>query len=129
MDVAGLIFEPHPPNFGNQTQWQVQRHYTNSMRQSSIHSAVISDHCARQELYYCVKLNRIFSPATYLAGTIETENCTIEFIGSTIQCISTDKRTEIRQSTIYYAGLLGRWDKRIINQESDVPIIIFSYFL
>ena len=28
---------------------------------------------------------------------------------------------EIRQSTIYYAGLLGRWDKRIVDQESDVP--------
>ena len=24
---------------------------------------------------------------------------------------------KIRQSTIYYAGLLGRWDKRIVNQE------------
>jgi hypothetical protein len=33
---------------------------------------------------------------------------------------------EIRQSTIYYAGLLGRWDKRIIEQESDVPSIIFD---
>ena len=32
---------------------------------------------------------------------------------------------EIRQSTIYYAGLLGRWDKQIIDQESDVPSIIF----
>ena len=29
---------------------------------------------------------------------------------------------EIRQSTIYYAGLLGRWDKQI------VPSIIFLYF-
>ena len=36
---------------------------------------------------------------------------------------------EIRQSTIYYAGLLGRWDKRIVDQESDVPNIIFLYFL
>ena len=34
---------------------------------------------------------------------------------------------EIRQSTIYYAGLLGRWDKRIVDQESDVPSIIFLY--
>ena len=34
---------------------------------------------------------------------------------------------EIRQSAIYYAGLLGRWDKQIIDQESDVPSIIFSY--
>ena len=59
-----------------------------TMRHSCIHSAIMSDHCAWQELYYCVKLNRIFSPATYLAGPIETENCTIEFIGSTIQCIS-----------------------------------------
>ena len=32
---------------------------------------------------------------------------------------------EIHQSTIYYAGLLGRWDKRIVDQESDVPNIIF----
>ena len=34
---------------------------------------------------------------------------------------------EIRQSTIYYDGLLGRWDKRIVDQESDVPSIIFFY--
>ena len=26
---------------------------------------------------------------------------------------------------MYYAGLLGRWDKRIVDQESDVPSIIF----
>ena len=32
---------------------------------------------------------------------------------------------EIRQSTIYYAGLLGRLDKWIVDQESDVPSIIF----
>ena len=29
------------------------------------------------------------------------------------------------QSTIYYTGLPGRWDKRIVDQESDVPSIIF----
>ena len=34
---------------------------------------------------------------------------------------------EIRQSTIYYAGLLGRWDKQIVDQASDVPRIIFFY--
>ena len=34
---------------------------------------------------------------------------------------------KIRQSTIYYAELLGRWDKRIIDQESDVPSIIIFY--
>ena len=34
-----------------------------------------------------------------------------------------------RQSTIYYFGLLGRWDKQIVDQESDVPSIIFLYFL
>ena len=28
---------------------------------------------------------------------------------------------EIRQSTIYYAWSLGRWDKRIVKQASDVP--------
>jgi hypothetical protein len=30
-----------------------------------------------------------------------------------------------RRSTIYYAGLLGRWDKKIVYQESNVPSIIF----
>ena len=34
---------------------------------------------------------------------------------------------EIRQSTIYYAGLLGQWNKWIVDQESDVPSIIFFY--
>ena len=34
---------------------------------------------------------------------------------------------EIRQSTIYYAGLLGRWYKRIVDQESDVQSVTFSY--
>ena len=34
---------------------------------------------------------------------------------------------EIRQSTIYYTGLLGRWDKRIVDQESNAPSIIFFY--
>ena len=41
------------------------------------------------------------------------------------------KRTniEIRQSIIYYAWLLGRWDKWIVDQVSDVPsIIVFSWF-
>ena len=32
---------------------------------------------------------------------------------------------KIRQSTIYYAGLLGHWDKQIVDQEFDVPSIIF----
>ena len=31
---------------------------------------------------------------------------------------------EIRQFTIYYAGSLGRWDKQIVDQASDVPSII-----
>ena len=40
----------------------------------------------------------------------------------------TDRWTsEIRQSTIYYAGLLGRWNKRIVYQVSDVPSIIFFH--
>ena len=38
-----------------------------------------------------------------------------------------DVRLEIRQSTIYYAGLLGRWYKRIVDQASDVPSIIFFH--
>ena len=36
-------------------------------------------------------------------------------------------RPKIRQSTIYYAGLLGRWDKRIVDQKSDVPSIILFF--
>ena len=32
---------------------------------------------------------------------------------------------EIRQSTVYYAGLLGQWEKRSVDQEFDVPSIIF----
>ena len=35
---------------------------------------------------------------------------------------------KIRQSTIYYAGLLGQWDIQIVDQESDVPSIIFLFF-
>ena len=34
---------------------------------------------------------------------------------------------KIRHSTIYYAGLLGRWDKWIVDQVSDVPSFIFFY--
>ena len=32
---------------------------------------------------------------------------------------------EIRQSTIQYAGLLGLWDKRLIDHVSDAPGIFF----
>ena len=35
-------------------------------------------------------------------------------------------RSKIRQSTIWYAGSLGRWDKRLVKKASDVPSIIFS---
>ena len=36
----------------------------------------------------------------------------------------------LSQSTIYYAGLLGRWDKQIVDQESDVPcVILFILFI
>ena len=34
---------------------------------------------------------------------------------------------EIRQSTIKYAGSLGRWDKRLFFQASDVHSIIFFF--
>ena len=34
---------------------------------------------------------------------------------------------KIRQFTIYYAGSLGRWAKRIVDQASDVPSIIFFH--
>ena len=33
--------------------------------------------------------------------------------------------SKLRQSTICYAGLLGRWDKWIVDQESDVQSIFF----
>ena len=43
-----------------------------------------------------------------------------------ILMLQRDIRLKIRQSTIYYAWLLGQWD---VDQESDVPSIIFLYFL
>ena len=36
---------------------------------------------------------------------------------------------EIRQSTIYYAGSLGRWDKRLVDQASDIPSIFFFFII
>ena len=36
---------------------------------------------------------------------------------------------EIRQSKIYYAGLLGRWDKRLVDQESDIPTILLEFLI
>jgi hypothetical protein len=36
---------------------------------------------------------------------------------------------EIHQSTIYYAGLLGRWNKRIVDQASDIPSIIIFFMI
>ena len=41
-----------------------------------------------------------------------------------VRCIADSP--EIRQFTIYYAGWLGRWDKQIVDQESDVSSTIFS---
>ena len=35
--------------------------------------------------------------------------------------------SEIRQSTILYAGSLGRWDKHLVDQASDVPSIFFFH--
>ena len=37
------------------------------------------------------------------------------------------KAPKIWQSSIYYTGLLGRWDERLIDQASDVPSIIFFF--
>ena len=36
-------------------------------------------------------------------------------------------KLKIRQSTIFNPGLLGRLDKGIVDQESDVPSIIFFH--
>ena len=43
---------------------------------------------------------------------------------------SSHDKPEICQSTIQYAGSLGRWDKELVNQASDVPsiIIFFEFF-
>ena len=39
-------------------------------------------------------------------------------------------RLKIRQSTIYYTGLLGPWANRIVDQMSDVQVLLFfHYFL
>ena len=47
-------------------------------------------------------------------------------IGDSDRGFQSNCNLEIRQSTIYYGGLLGRWDKQIVDQESDVPSIILS---
>ena len=44
---------------------------------------------------------------------------------NTLIPIELPHKSEIRQSTIYYAGLLGWWNKWIVDQESDVPSTIF----
>ena len=36
---------------------------------------------------------------------------------------------KIRQFTTQYAGLLGQWDKQLVDQASDVPSIFFHNFL
>ena len=38
-----------------------------------------------------------------------------------------DSLAKIRQFTIQYAWSLGRWEKRIVDQASDVPSIIFFH--
>ena len=40
-------------------------------------------------------------------------------------CWKMSLQSEIRQSSISYTGSLGRWDKWLIDQSSDVPSIIF----
>ena len=57
-----------------------------------------------------------------------SRSCVLLLLFATLFLSNTDHRaplSKIHQSTIYYAGLLGGWDKRIVDQESDVPSIIF----
>ena len=56
--------------------------------------------------------------------------CVSKKFDATMCIMGSDPTTtpQIRQSTIYYAGLLGRWDKQIVDQESDVPSI-FTLFI
>ena len=50
------------------------------------------------------------------------ENAAAAIDGATIDSNPFCSRIiKTRQSTIYYAGLLGQWEKRIVDQESDVP--------
>ena len=54
------------------------------------------------------------------------ENAAAAIDGATIDSNPFCSRIiKIRQFTILYAGLLGRWDKRIVDQASDFPSIIF----
>ena len=50
-------------------------------------------------------------------------------LGEKVTALLTHHRQspQIRQSTAYYAGLIRRWDKRIVDQASDVPSIIFFH--
>ena len=52
------------------------------------------------------------------------------FLKKLFHLLYSRQRLEIRQSTLYYAGLLGRWDKRIVDQAFGVPsIILFQKIL
>ena len=56
---------------------------------------------------------------TFCPRLFHQDNCTLHV---SIQC-------KIRQSSISCAGLLGRWDERLIDQASDVPSIIFVFIV
>ena len=62
-------------------------------------------------------------PKGHCLGKNNNKNC----IANKQYIRSVDQALEIRQSTIYYAGMLRGWDKRFGDQESDVPSIIIFY--
>ena len=71
--------------------------------------------------------NCAFFSSTFMMASVEF-GLGCEF--PVLECKGLSCGSIIRQSTIYYAGLLERWSKRIIDKASDVlNIIFFSSFL
>ena len=70
--------------------------------------------------------NCAFFSSTFMMASVEF-GLGCEF--PVLECKGLSCGSIIRQSTIYYAGLLERWSKRIVNQASDVPSIIFFHEL
>ena len=80
------------------------------------------------KLYTCIhiflKCRFESFPSKCFARIVLHLTCQTELEYYELEIIATGVRPEIRQSTIYYAGLLGRWSIRIVDQASDVPSII-----
>ena len=85
----------------------------------------VSVFCVCVEVHAAVSLAKTpCVPRARAAAPVALAACRRGAVGScnrVVWCL-----IEIRQSTIYY-GLLGPWEKRIVDQVSDVPSIILFY--